>query len=213
MKVHSVLVLLWWWSGQQLARLTESSNVRSSPLREDEVPAVHSFPSLPPSLPPRCRFYELPWALIHLCHTQAPLLGLLTNWLGCRWEGPAGHIWFLQPGQRPASRTTKICGHLGVDKHFSMFVKIQVNRVWECSCTSCCDGCVAAWVGWSLRKHLNWFGHWELKAVDLNMKDMIIQRPSGLLVSSDWINNVIWKHTHGEVWKEGKERGQSLGVS
>lgn len=71
-----------------------------------------SPPSIPPSLllpslPPRCRFYELPWALIHLCHTQGPLLGLLTNWLGCRWEGPAGHIWFLQPGQRPASQTRK----------------------------------------------------------------------------------------------------------
>lgn len=126
-EVHSVLVLLWWWSGQQLACLSESSNVRSSPLREDEGPAVHSFPSLypsllpsiPPSFPPRCRFYELPWALIHLCHTQAPLLGLLTNWLGCRWEGPAGHIWFLQAGQRPASQTTKICGNLGVDKPMS----------------------------------------------------------------------------------------------
>lgn len=105
---------------QQLVHLTESSNVHSSLLRETVSPCCPLFslpPSLPlPSLPPCCRFYELPWALIHLCHTQAPLLGLLTNWLGCRWEWPAGHIWFLQPGQRPASLTTKICGHLGVDK-------------------------------------------------------------------------------------------------
>ena len=98
------------------------------------MPAVHSLPpSLHPcrlpSLPPCCRFYELPWALIHLCHTQAPLLGQLTNWLGCRWEGPAGHIWFLQPGQRPACQATKSmwssgCGRANV---FCMFVKKNTN--------------------------------------------------------------------------------------
>lgn len=41
-------------------------------------------------------------------------------------------------------------------------------------------------MGWlKLREVLELVGHWELKAVDLNMKDMIIQWPSGLLVSSD----------------------------
>lgn len=34
------------------------------------APAVHS----PSSFPTRCRFYELPWAAIHLCRTLAPLL-------------------------------------------------------------------------------------------------------------------------------------------
>lgn len=39
-------------------------------------------------------------------------------------------------------------------------------------------------VGWlQLREALELV--WELEAVDLNMKDMIIQWPSGLLVSSD----------------------------
>lgn len=47
----SELVLLWWWSGQQLTCLTESSNVCTSLLRKDGVPAVHSFLSFPPSLP------------------------------------------------------------------------------------------------------------------------------------------------------------------
>ncbi len=70
-------------------------------------------------------------------------------------------------------------------------LKTQVNRVWECSFAG-----VVVWVDWSLRKYLNWFGHWELKAVDLNMKDMIIQWPSGLLVSSDWINNGRNLKTH-----------------
>lgn len=66
-------------------------------LGSDAVAAVRSAPYLHPCFP-GCRFYELPWALIHLCHTQAPLLGLLllAHWLGCRWEGPAGHIRFLQ---------------------------------------------------------------------------------------------------------------------
>ncbi len=34
------------------------------------APAVHS----PSSFSTLCRFYELPWAAIHLCHTLAPLL-------------------------------------------------------------------------------------------------------------------------------------------
>lgn len=68
----------------------------------------------------------------------------------------------------------------GQDNVFSMFVKIQ-----ECENVSLHLAAVGVWVGGSLGEYLNWFGHWELKAVDLNMKDMIIQRPSGLLVSSD----------------------------
>lgn len=74
--VHSVLVLLRWWSGQQLARLTEFSNVRSSPLREDGAPAVHSFPSLPPSIPPSP--LQVLWAPLgshpSLSHT-GPIIG------------------------------------------------------------------------------------------------------------------------------------------
>lgn len=44
------------------------------------APAVHSPSS---SSSTRCRFYELPWAAIHLCHTLAPLLCSIqhfTNW-------------------------------------------------------------------------------------------------------------------------------------
>lgn len=114
---------------------------------ENLAPAVHSFLyfHLPrPSLPPCCRFYELPWALIHLCHTQAPLLWLLTNWLGCRWEGPAGHILFLQPGQRATSPSAITWGHLGVGKTMCSArllkkknLKKQVSRVWESSCGRC----------------------------------------------------------------------------
>ena len=72
-----------------------------------------------------------------------------------------------------------------------MFVKIQ-----ECENVSLHLTAVGVWVGGSLGEYLNWFGHWELKAVDLNMKDMIIQWPSGLLVSSDWINNGRNLKTH-----------------
>lgn len=80
-----------------------SSTLPPHPLGSDVVAAVRSAPYLHPCFP-GCRFYELPWALIHLCHTQAPLLGLLlllANWLGCRWEGPAGHIRFLQRRTKP----------------------------------------------------------------------------------------------------------------
>lgn len=54
---------------------------------------------------------------------------------------------------------------------------------------------------------MNWFGHWELKAVDLNMKNVIIQWPSGLLVSSDGINNGRNLKTHmGRFAKRVRKR-------
>lgn len=174
-------------------------------------PSLH--PCLLPSLPPHCRFYELPWALIHLCHTQAPLLGLLTNWLGCRWEGPAGHVYgfcSLDKDLRVRPQKNMWSSGCGQANVFSMCAKnTQVNTVWEYSCTSCCSGCVTVWASCSLGKYLNWFGYWELKAVHLNMKDMIIQWPSGLLVSSDWINNGRNLKTHmgrfgNRVKKEAK---------
>lgn len=194
-----------WWVGQQLARLAESSNVDCCMLGQYVASVVHSFHyfHLPrPSLPPCCRFYELPWALIHLCHTQAPLLWLLTNWSGCRCEGPAGHIRFLQPGQRPASLSAKIWGHLGVGKTCSARL---LSKWAECENLLV----LGVWVGWRLRKYLNWFGHWEFKAVDLNMKDMIIQWPSGLLVSCDWINNGRNLKTHmGRIVKRVKKEAK-----
>lgn len=118
--------LYWYGSndGMDSSSPTLLSHLMSTPM--DKISRLLSTLSLTSislvhySLPPCCRFYELPWALIHLCHTQAPLLWLLTNWSGCRCEGAAGHIWFLQPGQRPASPSTKIWGHLGVDKTCSV---------------------------------------------------------------------------------------------
>lgn len=77
---------VYWWSGQQFGCSAELLNVKACPhtfarahththIHAQKhtlasVPAVHSLPS-----PPCCRFYELPWAAIHLCHTLAPLLG------------------------------------------------------------------------------------------------------------------------------------------
>lgn len=118
----SVLELLGWWSRQQLTCLTESSNVCFCPLRKDGVHAVHFFPSLHPclhpSLPPRCRFYELPWALIHLCHTQAPLLPLLTNWFGLQMERACRTclVSAVRTKTCKSGRKKKKSGHLGVDE-------------------------------------------------------------------------------------------------
>lgn len=39
--------------------------------------------------PPCCRFYELPWAAIHLCHTLAPLLGSAQL---CSYQSADGNV-------------------------------------------------------------------------------------------------------------------------
>lgn len=118
--------------------------------------------------------------------------------------------------QKKKKKWSSGCGQANV---FSMFLKIEVNTVQDCSCTSCGRGCEALWVGWSLGKRLNWFGHWELKAVHLNMKDMIIQWPSGLPVSSDWINRRNlkthtrrfgnWVRREAKVWEWARDQESS----
>lgn len=185
----------------------------------------------PPCLHPCLYHPSLPlqvlWAPLgshpSLSHT-GPIIGAAHKLVGLQMGRACRTcIWFLQPGQRPASQTKKKkkkwSSGFGQANVFSMFLKIEVNTVQDCSCTSCGRGCEALWVGWSLGKRLNWFGHWELKAVHLNMKDMIIQWPSGLPVSSDWINRRNlkthtrrfgnWVRREAKVWEWARDQESS----
>lgn len=122
-EVHSVLVLLWWWSGQQLACLTESSNVRSSLLREDEAPAVHSFPSLFHPYLPAAGFMSSP-GLSSISVTHRP------HYWGCTLVGlqmgRACRIYMVSAARTKAcesDRRNMWSSGCGQDNVFSMFVK------------------------------------------------------------------------------------------
>lgn len=124
----SVLDLLWWWSLQQLARLTESYNVGYSPLRKDEAPAVHSFPSFLPSLPSSIppSLLQVLWAPLgshpSLSHT-GPIIGAACKLVGLQM-GRACRTYLVSATQ---TKTTK-------QKKKKTLKKNVVIRVWTSQC-------------------------------------------------------------------------------
>lgn len=159
----------------------------SAPVRLERTKRLLSTP-FPPSIPPS----SIPPSLPAAGFMSSPGLSSISvthrpHYWGCSQTGWAADGKGLQD----------IYGFCSLDKDLRVRPqKYVVIWVWtrqclqhvcerECENVPLHRAAVGVWAGCILVKHLNWFGHWELKAVDLNMKDMIIQWPSGLLVSSD----------------------------